>query len=328
MKKILSLTLGLFLLCHACPASADVFSDMAKKDLSTYGALKKGKSQAEKLEIDKAAAQHEDPAVRALPYTNISRNYASDSEELKFFTGLLKKEQDPKVLALGLRCFMNNLKVSNDLYEFYKKCASHPDAGVRKGAMAGLVNTNNKSVAGIEAEAVKFLDDKDENVCQDACKELARANNALALDKIDAFIKANDPAKAKLLGKCAEGLTSLWYYAPFFNTFDARAYKMTLAYLKLAPRSKDLPVWQVIAPLRKAPKPDWEKLANGVYKGSEVAAVLADIAKDKAADRMTREYAIEAIAIHGTKADLEALAQALGDDKVAKKIEKAMQSAK
>lgn len=328
MKKIMMFALALTLVCQAFPAFADVFADMAKKDYATYNALKKDKTDQERKELDKAAAQHADPAVRALPYTSITRNYASETEDLKFFIEQLKKEQDTKVLAIGLRCLMNNLKVSNELYEFYKKNATHPDAEVRKGAMMGLINTNNKSVAGIEAEAVKFLDDKDAKICQDACKQLARANNPQAMGKIEAMIKANDPAKAKLLGGCAEGLVTQWYGSPSFDKFDAKAYQMTLAYLRLTPRSKDLPVWQVLGALKKAPKPTWEKLANGVYKGSDVVAALADIAKDKAADKMAREYAIEAIAIHGTKADLEALAQALAGDPVAKKIEKAMQKAK
>ena len=328
MKKILMSALALALLCNVCPAHADVLSDMPQKTFSAFNALKKGKTTEEKTELDHAAAQHADPAVRALAYASITRNYDSENDDLKFYIEQLKKEQDPKVLALGLRCFMNNLKVSNDLYEFYKQNAAHPDAEVRKGAMAGLINTNNRSVAGIEAEAVKFLDDKDEKVCLAACKELARANNGEAMTRIEALIKSNDPSKVKLLGSCAEGLVTLWYYHPSFNSFDAKAYQLTLDYLKMTPRSKDMPAWQVISALKKAPKPTWEKLTKGVYKRSDVVAVLADIAKDKAANKMAREYALEAIAIHGTKADLEALAPALEGDPVAKKLEKVMQTAK
>lgn len=273
------------------------------------------------------AAQHEAPAIRVLAYGTITRNYDSENDDLKFFIDLLKKEQDTKVLAAGLHSFMNNLKVSQELYEFYKACASHEDASVRSGAMMGLINSNNKSVAGIEAEAVKFLDDKDEKIRMDACKGLARANNAAALDKIDAMLKANEASQAKLLGSCAEGLEALWYDAPFFKNFDARAYNMTLTYLK-SPRSKDIPAWQVISNLKKAPKPEWFKLSDGVYKAADVTAVLVDIAKDKNAPKMAREYSIEAISVHGSKADLKALAQELAGDPVAKKIEKAMKTAK
>lgn len=273
------------------------------------------------------AAQHEAPAIRVLAYGTITRNYDSENDDLKFFIDLLKKEQDTKVLAAGLHSFMNNLKVSQELYEFYKACASHEDASVRSGAMMGLINSNSKSVAGIEAEAVKFLDDKDEKIRMDACKGLARADNAVALDKIDAMLKANDASQAKLLGSCAEGLEALWYDAPFFKNFDARAYNMTLTYLK-SPRSKDIPAWQVISNLKKAPKPEWFKLSDGVYKAADVTAVLVDIAKDKNAPKMAREYSIEAISVHGSKADLEALAQELAGDPVAKKIEKAMKTAK
>lgn len=327
MKKILGLAIAMAIYGTAYTAQADVFSDMAKKDVSTYNALLKGKSHQEANEIDRAALQHEDNAIRILPYARVTRNYDSDTEELKFFTEQLKNEQDVKVIAAGLRSLMNNLAVSPELYEFYKQSASHADATVRNAAMMGIINTNNNSVPGIEVEAVKFLDDKDQKNSIDACKALARANNVAALDKIDSMIKAYDVSQAKLLGSCAEGLITLWYDAPFFKKFDARAYNMTLTYLK-SPRSKDMPAWQVISPLKKAPKPDWFKLSDGVYKASDVATVLIDIAKDKNVSKMTREYAIEAIGIHGTKADLEALAQEIAGDPVAKKIEKVMKTAK
>lgn len=327
MKKFLKLAIAMAVSGTICTAQADVFSDMEKKNVSSYNALLKGKTTEEKLELEHAAAVHEDPEIRALPYDRATRNYASEDSELKFFTEQLQKEQDSKVLAAGLRSLMNNLKVSPALYELYKKSATHADSSVRSAAMMGLINTNNSSVAGIESEAIKFLDDKDPKIAMSACKELGRAKNAAAIDRVEAMLKSYDPAQAKLLGSCAEGLLYMWYDAPFFKSFDARAYKMTLDYLKL-PRSKDMPAWSVISNLKKAPKPEWFKLSDGAYKPADVVAVLADIAKDKQAPKMAREYSVEAIGIHGTKADLEALAKELADDPVAKKIEKAMKTAK
>lgn len=55
------------------------------------------------------------------------------------------------------------------------------------------------------------------------------------------MIANGDASQGELLGACVEGLTTLWYYYPFFDSFDPRAYQMTLAYLKKTPRSGNLP---------------------------------------------------------------------------------------
>ena len=116
-----------------------------------------------------------------------------------------------------------------------------------------------------------------------------------------------------MLGACVEGLTTLRYYYPFFDSFDPKAYQMTLAYLKKTPRSGNLPTWMVIGSLMKEPKAEWKTLARE-FKAKDLVAALADIAKDPQANSRARDYALEAIAIHGGKAGLQALAPALKDD--------------
>lgn len=88
---------------------------------------------------------------------------------------------------------------------------------------------------------------------------------------------------------------------------------MTLAYLKKTPRSGNLPTWMVIGNLMKEPKAEWKTLVRE-FKAKDLVAALADIAKDPQANGRARDYALEAIAIHGGKAGLQALAPALKDD--------------
>lgn len=35
--------------------------------------------------------------------------------------------------------------------------------------------------------------------------------------------QSGDASQGELLGACVEGLTTLWYYYPFFDSFDPRA---------------------------------------------------------------------------------------------------------
>ena len=64
-------------------------------------------------------------------------------------------------------------------------------------------------------------------------------------------------------------------------------------------------------------------------QGKRPGAALAEIVKDPQANGRARDYALEAIAIHGGKAGLQALTPALKDDAdMTRKLEKAMQKAK
>ena len=298
-----------------------------EKTKAAYDAMVREVTNEERHAIEMAAVAHSDPAIRILPHQNMTFNFCTgpaDSPRFKHFVEQLIKEQDTKVLAAGLRSMMNDLGCNPELYEFYKKSATHENVDVRKAAMNGLINSNNKAVEGIEAEAIKFMDDADEGIRKSACEDLLRNGNSLVLPKVEALLKGTDASQEKVLTGCVKGLLDQWYDAPFFKRFDAKAYQLTLDYLNKTPRSKELPAWQVVGDLKKEPKDEWKALAKE-YKAKDVTAALVAVAKDAGADKMAREYAIQAIAVHGTKADLEALAKALGDDPVAKEVEKTLQ---
>ncbi|MBO7410759.1 MAG: hypothetical protein J6T92_02435, partial [Ottowia sp.] len=320
----------------AAPAAAGSYADMLnkmpEKTRKAYEALqnavREGKAtDAERMQalvgLALAAGEHSDPEIRRLPYIGMTWNLEKGEEAVSKFAAQLKKEQDPKVLDVMLSSHMNNL-FDADIYAVFKQHATHENVDVRMAAMKGLINSNNRAVEGIEAEAIKFMDDADESVRVRACENLLRAGNSLVLPQVEAMLKGTDASQEKVLAGCAKGLLNQWYYAPFFKEFDAKAYQLTLDYLNKTPRSKELPTWTVLSTLGKAPKDEWKTLAKE-YKGKDVTAALVAVAKDAGASKQAREYAIGAIAVHGTKADLEALAKALGDDPVAKVVEKTLQ---
>ena len=309
-------------------AKADEADPFAGMDKKKYDEAVKDMTKEERNAFELKALKHADPQVRKLPMTGMTFNLDpkfNSQEKIAALLNEVQNETDLEVLEIALRSNMNNLTVSNDFFEAYKKAATHEDAKIRKAAMNGLINSNNKAVEGIEEVAVKYLDDADAEIRVAACKDLAHNKYASAMPKIEEILKSSDDAK--LLEGCIKGVMDQWYYSPFFKEFDAKAYQLTLDYLKKTPRSKDLPGWSVVSTLTKAPKDEWKELAKE-FNAKDIVAVLSDIAKDENADTMARENAIEAIGIHGAKADLTKLDKAIADEKLKGKIAKAMETAK
>lgn len=304
-------------------ADADPFVGMDKKK---FDEAVKEMTQDERNAFELKALKHADPQVRRLPMIGMTYNLDdSKSEKAAALLNILQNETDPEVLTSALRSNMNNLKVSNDFYEAYKKHAASDNPDIRMAAMQGIINSNNHSVEGIEAEGIKFLDDKDNRISSGACKDLLSNKYTSAMPKIEEIMKSS--TDEVMLETCAKGLMALWYYAPFFKEFDAKAYQLTLDYLKKTPRTKNLPGWTIISTLKKAPKDEWRALAKE-FNAKDLVAVLSDIVKDENAAQMAREYSIGAIGVHGTKADLQALDKAVSDDKLKKEIAKALETAK
>ncbi|MBO4349995.1 MAG: HEAT repeat domain-containing protein, partial [Proteobacteria bacterium] len=283
--------------------NADPFAGMDKKK---YDDTVKKMTNDERIAFETKALKHADPNIRKLPMMGMTYNLESvKSDRDAALLSILQNETDVDVLETALRSNMNNLKVSNDFFEAYKKAATHEDVKIRKAAMNGLINSNNHSVEGIEEAGIKYLDDADADVRARACKELGRNKYEAAMPKIEELLKTSDDAK--ILQGCVEGIEDLWYYDPFFKEFDAKAYQLTLNYLKKTPRGKDMPHWGTLSRFQKAPKDEWKELAKKDFKAKDLVAALSDIAKDDNADKMTREYAVKALAVQGTKADLTKL---------------------
>ncbi|MBQ9817335.1 MAG: hypothetical protein IJM59_07725 [Proteobacteria bacterium] len=308
-------------------AKADEADPFAGMDKKKYDEAVKGMTNEERNAFELKALKHSDPQIRRLPMVNMTYNLekGSKSEKADALLYILQNETDPEVLTTALRSNMNNLTVSNDFYEAYKKHAASDNADIRMAAMYGIINSNNHSVEGIEDEGIKFLDDKDARISSGACKELLSNKYTSAMPKIEEIMKSS--TDEVMLETCAKGLMDLWYYAPFFKEFDAKAYQLTLDYLKKTPRTKNLPGWSIISTLTKAPKDEWKELAKE-FNAKDLVAALSEIVKDDVAGKLSREYSIKAIAVHGTKADLEALDKAVTDENVKKEIAKAMETAK
>ncbi len=281
----------------------------------------KDKKVSEQSELDFQLLEHESPVVRAFVYDRVTRNYNENTEDLQRFVAQLKSENDPLVVAAGIKSLFNNLKVSAELYNFVKSSAQNANANVRANAALALCNSNNKMLDGIFDEALKLLNDSDKDVRKNVCKYLPAFGNEAIVPKLAQILSSNDENDLAIHGDCLDGLVSMWYNYPMFDRQSEAAYLATLNYLKTTPRSKKVPAWNGMSKLGNSAdkKPAWKEAAT-YFNANDVVAVMSEIAKDSAADVNARKAAIKSVAALGSKEDLETLNNAIEDaDKLVKK---------
>jgi len=338
MKKLFIFALASLLTLSACGKKADENkADEAKAEVAAdakadekdplVGLDKKGWDEmvgkmksTERKQLEAKALKHADPNVRKLPLINYTHNLEKgygDEIMAEPLLHVLQNETDLEVLELALKSNMNNLSYSKDFFEAYKKYINHENVDIRKAAMEGFINSNNlkANVEGLEDVAIKFLDDPDSSVKSKACYYLAYYKYPSVKPKIAEFIKS--ASDEEMLAECVKGLTETWYNS--FGDFDEEAYKMTMDYLKKTPRTRVTPSYIVIERLANSPRDSWVDVAKDKFDAKSLVAVLSDIAKDGNASEGARTSAIEAIAIHGTKADLTALNKAITEEGVVKR---------
>lgn len=313
----------------ALGADADLVKLLDGIELTPKGlkTLYVGKKVEEAVEFDLKLIKHESEIVRAFVFDRVTRNYNENQKELQIFVAALKAEKSPKVIAAGLKSLMNNLKVSSDLYEFTKECAKHDDKDVRNSAALTLSNSNNKSVDGIFDEAIKLLNDSEKDVRKTVCKNLPHLGNEAVIPEIVKILTSSEQKDIDIHGDCLDGLVSMWYNYPAFDSQSEAAYKATLDYLKTTPRTNNVPAWNGMGKLgyNADKKPDWKAGAT-YFKAEELVSVMSDIAKDAAVSFNARKGAIKSIAAIGSKADLEALNAAIdeSDSKTKKAVADAL----
>ncbi len=285
--------------------------ELTPKGLKTYY---EGKKIEEVVVLEQQLIKHESEIVRAFVFERTVRNYSENQKELKNFVAVLKAEKSPKVIEAGLKSLMNNLKVSADLYEFTKECAKSDDKVIRSSAALVLSNSNNKSVDGIFDEAIKLLNDSDNDVRKVVCKNLPRSGNEAVIPEIVKILGSSEQKELDIHGDCLDGLVSMWYNYPVFDSQSEAAYKATLDYLKTTPRTNNVPAWNGMGKLsyNADKKPDWKAGAT-YFKAEDLVAVMFEIAKDPEASFNARKSAIKSIAAMGAKTDLEALHAAIDE---------------
>ncbi len=265
-------------------------------------------------EIAEKAAKHESNAVRAYPASRFGNFWGSKPENVDAVAKAYANEKDPyvlKTLAGKVRGVMNR---SQDLGKIIIGLLKSDNDIVRSAAVDSLASPNANQVDGVIDALIPMFNDPNPDIAKKVCTDIGRMGDDKIVEPIVAIL--NDESKAEMHGACINGLQFRWLDYPNHESTSEAAYKASLDYLNKTPRSENVPAWTAVSKFNSIndKKIDAWKQKATYYKPADLVAAFSAIAKDTSTDWRARQAALNGIAIHGKKADVEALRASIEAD--------------
>ncbi|MDY0001527.1 MAG: HEAT repeat domain-containing protein [Polyangia bacterium] len=188
-----------------------------------------------------------------------------------------------------------------------EKMSKHENENVRSSA-AGYLASANRGIEGFLARMIEMIQkDPSDKVKQMACKRAYEHWDDKILP-IYQKLTANDKDPG-LYSSCLEGLFNMWNAFVFLEKPSEKAFKLTLQRMYDKPRTKNRPPWTIMRgfgriPMEKVENSN-EKRIPAWYKEPLVIKAMLDVARDPAANWMSRTGAVSALAELGLAAEKE-----------------------
>jgi hypothetical protein len=318
------------------------------KGCAGYKTLKKARGRKTALKDLAGASKgigakhigHASPAVRLQSAQMMASVFGSDDSTQSIIGKAARVEKNPVVLRAMLRTIGSRHMKTPELKQLFMDMADHADEGVRTEVVIWFLSSFSKGVDDTYAKAITMLDgDASMKLRAMACEKLYGSHNPKAIDHLKKYLKAAD-TDDKLYTGCFKGAVKTWTGYPKPETPLKAGYELTLEILKATPRTENRPPWNGINGLgastfktKNSFDEKWVAAVKDWYKVADLAAALADVAKDRNAKWMARTGAIKAIleiggdqsVIQGIKDSYNDVAGKFGDDShVIKAADKAL----
>ena len=249
--------------------------------------------------------KHEAPQLRRWALIKTYSLYGMNSQHLNAIKELIANETNLYVIHEAIKALSNE---GSDpvVGQYLLDMAKHENAKIRKDAALALGNSWSKSIEGAVDAIITLMNDSDLEVRKTACKWSARLADEKVIDPLVVIL--NNDADAKLHGDCMNALAALWYDYPSFKNTSEKAYNAFINYLKKTPRTENIPNWTSLSPIstKGSAYEDW-KAGTKYFNVKNFCAVCTELIKDNNTNWLLKDAAIKAIALHGTKTDLQAL---------------------
>ena len=249
--------------------------------------------------------KNEAPQLRAWALVKTFSLYGMNSKHLNAIKELIANETNLYVIHEAIKALSNE---GSDpvVGQYLLDMAKHENAKIRKDAALALGNSWSKSIEGAVDAIITLMNDSDLEVRKTACKWSARLADEKVIDPLVVIL--NNDADAKLHGDCMNALAALWYDYPSFKNTSEKAYNAFINYLKKTPRTENIPNWTSLSPIstKGSAYEDW-KAGTKYFNVKNFCAVCTELIKDNNTNWLLKDAAIKAIALHGTKTDLQAL---------------------
>ena len=258
--------------------------------------------------------KHPSNIVRAYPLERYATFWGKKAENVDAMAKAYADEKDPYVLKSIAQYAASSANDSQELGNLFKSMLKNDNDIVRNKAVGALGSPHAVKVEGVVDALTPMINDSNIDVAKRACEGIGRLHDDKAVEPIVAAL--NDEAKSDIHGSCLKGLQWLWLDFPSHESTSEAAYKASLDYLNKTPRSENVPAWNAVGAFNSisASKINAWKDKATYYKPADLVAAYSAIVKDTATDCRARQAALKGIAVHGTKADVEALRASIEAD--------------
>ncbi len=261
---------------------------------------------------------HSSPAVRLQAATMVGSILGTNPAGQLAIEKAARMEADPTVLRAMLNVVGSRHLASPDMKKLFFDMADHADAGVRQEVIGWFLSSFSRgSDATFEKAVTMLASDASDDLRTYACEKLYGSGNSNALVHMKKYLLAPDTPEP-LYQACFKGLLSTWTGYPLPAEPLKSGYELTLQLLKATPRTKQRPPWGALSALGAArTKPiikaneTWATAVKGWYRVEDLAAALANLAKDRNTKWMARAIATRTIAeIGGSRALIQGIRDA------------------
>ena len=258
--------------------------------------------------------KHPSNIVRAYPLERYATFWGKKAENVDAMAKAYADEKDPYVLKSIAQYAASSANDSQELGNLFKSMLKNDNDIVRNKAVGALGSPHAVKVEGVVDALTPMINDSNIDVAKRACEGIGRLHDDKAVEPIVAAL--NDEAKSDIHGSCLKGLQWLWLDFPSHESTSEAAYKASLDYLNKTPRPEKVPAWNAVGAFNSisASKINAWKDKATYYKPADLVAAYSAIVKDTATDWRARQAALKGIAVHGTKADVEALRASIEAD--------------
>ena len=258
--------------------------------------------------------KHPSNIVRAYPLERYATFWGKKAEDVDAMAKAYADEKDPYVLKSIAQYAASSANDSQELGNLFKSMLKNDNDIVRNKAVGALGSPHAVKVEGVVDALTPMINDSNIDVAKRACEGIGRLHDDKAVEPIVAAL--NDEAKSDIHGSCLKGLQWLWLDFPSHESTSEAAYKASLDYLNKTPRSEKVPACNAVGAFNSisASKINAWKDKATYYKPADLVAAYSAIVKDTATDWRARQAALKGIAVHGTKADVEALRASIEAD--------------
>ena len=269
------------------------------------------------------------PQVRAVAYEQVFGIFGADSADLDAAISALAQETDPYCLYVAVKAVGNEMSKRKEIADFIFRMADHENPLIRRRTTTYIGSSRAAEVDGTIEKLIAMMSDEDQSVREAACEAAGDQHNEAVIEPLVAIL--NNPEEAEIHGAAIDGLSTLWLDYPYHKHASEAAYRATLDYYSVKPRTDKIPAWSGIPEFNMINQNKFSEWPgkDTWFDADEFFGVMADVIADPDMNWLGKEPAMKAILVLCPEKwpELEPIMSTVDNEKVLSLYEKLKEKA-